>query len=169
MSAWQHPQDRCTDCGQDILLGPQITSDARLIHVRYCPACDAGEPIVEPPVRRRTFAAAGVDAEEFWARTERRERATSAAPPANVTASAHRAPPAAAASAAREDIDLWWDGEADGGRHRAEMSLDARWARFVGDDEDGDDMPLAAEGSFSFGVEDGPRRRRSLFRLRQSA
>jgi hypothetical protein len=166
VSAWQHPFERCSDCGQDILLWPEVTPDSHLVYVRACPRCDAGEPIAMPR-ERSPWADEPLDREASWRVTERptepvEAEGASPRPIGSVPQMAERV--AAPASGA---IDLWWDGWEDG-RHRAAGTIDDRWARFAaGDDED--DLPLAAEGTFVFGSEDVPRRRRSMFRLRQSA
>jgi hypothetical protein len=177
MSAWQHPLERCDACGQDILLHPDITSDVRLTYVEYCPRCDADEPVVTPR-QRAPWADRRLDAESFWAMTgqELELDATPAPSPAATVAPtaagfapqpAQSPPTPKRTTAPAEDVDLWWDG-GDDGRHRAADPLDVRWARFVNAGEDDDDL-LGSEGSFAFGGEEAPRRRRSWFRLRESA
>jgi hypothetical protein len=175
VSAWQHPLERCPACGQDILLRPEVTSDARLIYVRYCLVCDAGEAVPTPRARP-PWADVSIDAGSLWANTERPLQAVevevSAAAASPQPSPSHRPSRAGGDAPSPGGLDLWWDGP-DGGRHRnadAPDSLDERWARFVaGEDEDDDDMPLAAKGAFAFGSEDIPRRRWSKLRLRQSA
>jgi hypothetical protein len=177
VSAWQNPTDACLKCGQDILLRPEITSDVRMIHVRYCPRCDGGEPIVESGERPRRMR---MDAELIWG-----NRTDGPNPPLQHAASAHGAGSGSAGAAAsrhhgaQDGVDLWWDGDGAGSpRHGQLTGMDARWARFAADgsggssDDDDDEMSMASEGSFSFDV-DGGRRRRARFalphRVRQSA
>src|SRR5690349_12712945 len=166
MTAWQHPTDRCDVGGQDILLWPEITPDARLTYVRYCPRCDAGEPVVEPR-QRVQWNDTAADTESSWF-------APGPAQPVAATAASSRARYAATESprarhdTSQRDLDLWWDGSDGGGRHRSDDRA-AKWARFVAssDEDDADDM-AASEGSFAFGGEDVPRRKRR-FGLRRSA
>ena len=170
VSAWQHPTDRCTACEQDILLRPEITPDLRLLYVRYCPRCDASEPVATP---RERVPARELEAAIWGANRE-------PAPPREpidagaVAANMWTLPPGQTAS--RKGMDLWWDGDAD--RNDGQLTgSDARWARFAagdrGDLDDEDETPLAADGTFAFGGDNvGKRRRskrRSPLRLRQSA
>jgi hypothetical protein len=166
MTAWQHPTDQCEACGQDILLWPEITPDARLTYVRYCPRCDAGEPVVEPR-QRVQWNDTAADTESSWF------AAGPSPQPVAATAASSRARYAATESprarhdVPQRDLDLWWDGSDGGGRHRSD-DLDAKWARFVASSDEDDDDMAASEGSFAFGGEDAPRRKRR-FGLRRSA
>ena len=175
MSAWQHPLERCDACGQDILLRPDITNDARLTYVQYCPRCDADEPVVTRR-ERAPWADRPIDAESFWAMTGDEVRDNTAAAQAPVASTPPPAPPVGSPprrdTSSASGLDLWWDGADRSGQHRGSEadSLDARWARFVAaGEEDDEDMSNASEGSFAFGGEDAPRRKRMRFRLRQSA
>lgn len=158
VSAWQNPTDSCPLCAQDILLRSEITRDIRLIYVRYCPRCDGGERIWtsdDQPLPMR------LDADQIWGRTERGQRALGdvidpAAVPVAVPTTGPRP-----VTAEKYDVDLWWDGEGDGsGKHR--VGRDARWARFAADGsgEEGDELPSARKGSFSFSVDGWASKRR---------
>ncbi len=172
MTAWQHPMDQCEACGQDILLRPEVTEDTRLAYMPYCPRCDAGEPVVVPRQRTRWADDPVGGVPSSWISAEPALRAVTAASPSP-------RPVAGSASASarsrggdpQSGVDLWWDGGDGGGRHRSEDdSLDAKWARFVaGSEEDDEEDAPASEGSFAFGGEDVPRRRRMRFGLRKSA
>jgi len=193
VSAWQHPTDSCPACGQDILLRPEVTYDIRMVYVRYCPRCDAGEPVVAP--REHAASSWSIDADTFWTPAPAGSR--SAGLQGSETASNGVAATSAAAATPangrfdrrQSGLELWWNGAGDdaagvdGARSaddpdRARTRMDERWAAFAAndtfdDDRDDDEMPMAAEGSFSFGTEDIGRHRRVRFarprRLRQSA
>jgi hypothetical protein len=158
--------DQCDACGQDILLWPEITpDDARLTYVRYCPRCDAGEPVVTP--RQRVQAPDQLETGSAWFAD-----APSLRPVATMVSSprpsVRQASPTDGADATGDGIDLWWDGRNRGGRQTSEDSVDAKWARFVAGSDEYDEDMASSEGSFAFGGEDVPRRRRARF-LRRSA
>jgi hypothetical protein len=110
------------------------------------------------------------DAESSWfASAPSSEPAAAAAQPSRARYAATE-PPRARHESPQGDVDLWWDGsDGGGGRHRSEDPLDAKWARFVAGSEEYDEDTTPSEGSFAFGGEDVPRRRRMRFGLRKSA
>ena len=120
MSAWQNPTDSCLHCGQDILLWPEVTPDVRMMYVRYCPHCDAGEPTGTPADRPQPMR---LDADEIWGRSVRRERMFEGTPVPAADPGPAKGP--APVVAGQIGVDLWWDG--DGSR----KGIDARWARFA--------------------------------------
>jgi hypothetical protein len=146
-----------------------VTADIRVIYSRYCPSCDAGEPIVAK--RTHTSISFVQDPDAFWA--------ASAPAPAAATATATRP-----SDGRPRGLELWWNGDSPSSengddREAPRTDRDERWAAFASkdfdfdnDSDDGvDEVPPPAEGSFSFGTEDIGKRRRLRFarplRLRQ--
>jgi hypothetical protein len=153
-----------------------------MVYVRYCPWCDAGEPVVAP--REHGSSSWSIDPHAFWATAGVATSPAETNGPVPATAGVASATDPASGRR-RNGLELWWSGSGghdpastDGdGIDSQRTRMDERWAAFAAsnsmNDDDDDEMPPSAEGSFVFGSEDIGRRRRLRFarplRLRQSA